>query len=299
MELSVGVFGDKDVFNRLGKSGTVNDIALRNFHDNENTITYVSVASEKIQPLLQAINMVNVPVLVLNEINTVNAEIMVALDSFNFEKGFIVCADRIAVEKLIKNTTLEKFEFINEEEIQQKVLSLKIERQNNDLLIPIDNHFEVKSIGTVILGLVKSGTVKQYDKIKIQPIEKEVNVKSIQCQDKDVKEAGAGKRVGLALKGIDSEELRRGYVISNSIQNGKSFTINFKKSKYSKVILEKEKTVFLNIGLQVYIATIKDVDVDKLVLESDQLFAYNKNDKCIIATTEQVMPRIIGSGIIN
>ncbi len=298
MELSVGVFGSKDVFNKLGKSGTVNDIALRNFHDNENTITYVSIASEKIQPLLQAINMIDVPVLVLNELNAVNAEIMIAVEAFNFERGFIVCQDKINIEKLIKSTSLEKFEFINEDDIQEKCLSLKLERKDNNLSIPIDNHFEVKSIGTVILGLVKSGTVKQYDKIKIQPINKEVTVKSIQCQDKDVKEAGVGQRVGLALKGIDAEELKRGYVISNSILVGKEFNIDFKKSKYSKFILEKEKIVFLNIGLQVYIVTIKDVDVSKLILESEQEFTYNKGDRCIIATTEQTLPRIIGSGAI-
>ncbi|MFH1106223.1 MAG: elongation factor Tu, partial [Candidatus Aenigmatarchaeota archaeon] len=68
MHLTIGVFGDQTLAQRLGKKGTTNDIAIYNHGDSEGVFTYVCPNSEKIQPLLQALNMADIPILVANDL---------------------------------------------------------------------------------------------------------------------------------------------------------------------------------------------------------------------------------------
>ena len=74
----------------------------------------------------------------------------------------------------------------------------------------VDHSFSVKGVGEVILGFVKKGVVRKYDKLTLLPANKEVIVRSIQMQDEDYDEAEAGSRVGLAIKGVTVEEIKRG-----------------------------------------------------------------------------------------
>ena len=53
-------------------------------------------------------------------------------------------------------------------------------------IIPIDHAFGVKGIGTVILGVIRQGTVKTYDQLNILPSGKSILVKSIQMHDDPV-----------------------------------------------------------------------------------------------------------------
>ena len=174
---------------------------------------------------------------------------------------------------------------------------LKIQR-GEELLVPIDNYFDVKSVGTVILGIMKSGSIKKYDKVMIQPLEKEVMIKGIQSQDKDFDSTEPGMRVGLNLKGIEAEELKRGYIIAaGNTAKSKSFRFKLKKSRYSREQLKENDPVFVSAGLQVSAAKVKSAG-ELLELETESSMLYTENTKFLIATTKQNMPRIIGSAMI-
>ncbi len=123
--------------------------------------------------------------------------------------------------------------------------------------------FDVKSVGTVILGIIKSGTVKKHDKVLVEPLGKEVMIKGIQSQDRDFDSAEAGMRVGLNLKGVEADELK------------------------------ENDQVFVSSGLQAIAAKVKSVD--PLEVETENPVAYNKDTKFLIASTKQDLPRIIGS----
>jgi selenocysteine-specific translation elongation factor len=81
--------------------------------------------------------------------------------------------------------------------------------------VPIDHFFNVKGIGTVVLGSVASGAIHAHDTVQVLPLRKQVQVRSIQKLDEDADIAVKGDRVGISLKGIEASELDRGYVISN------------------------------------------------------------------------------------
>ena len=307
LHITAGIFGNKEpaeaLAKKLGKAGTVNDIAIYNHGSSEGVFTYVVSNSDKIQTLLQVINMTDVPVLVISELNAAVGEQIIAINEFGFDKGFIILEniDEGQIMPLIKGTCIEKFSLVKSSELVEELKKIKIGRPAA-LSVPIDNYFNVKSVGTVVLGIMKSGSIKKYDKVVIQPTEKEVMVKGIQSQDKDFESTEPGMRVGLNIKGIEADELKRGYSVGE-IQNNthlmksKSIKLRFQKSKYSQPVKENDP-VFVSAGLQVVAAKVTAAG-ESVGLECEHLICYSKDTKFLIATTKQSLPRIIGHGTLE
>ena len=306
LHLTAGIFGNQEfaasLAKKIAKPGTVNDIAIYNHGSSEGVFTYVAVNSDKIQSLLQAINMIDVPIIAINELNAAVADQIIAISEFGFDRGFVMLENisEEQIKPLIKGTCIEKFVVVKDTaELIESLKKLNIERHASPLVIPIDNYFDVKSVGTVILGIIKSSSVKKYDKVIVEPLGKEVTIKGIQSQDKDIETAEAGMRVGLNLKGIEAEELKRGYVIGEPkdaqsiMEKSKLFKLNFTKSKYSKEQLKENDQIFICSGLQVVAARVKSIS--PLEVETENQIAYSKDTKFLIASTKQSIPRIIGS----
>ena len=79
--------------------------------------------------------------------------------------------------------------------------------EQQPLVVPIDQHFNVKGIGLVAIGYVQSGSVSVHDEITMLPSGGTGSVKSLQVMDDDVPTAGAGDRVGIALRNAKEESL--------------------------------------------------------------------------------------------
>jgi selenocysteine-specific translation elongation factor len=87
-------------------------------------------------------------------------------------------------------------------------------QRDGEVRIDIDKAFPVKGIGTVALGIVARGTVNAHDKLYHNG--KQVEIKSIESQDEDIKQAGVWTRVGLAMKGVDHSEIEKGDLFTAS-----------------------------------------------------------------------------------
>jgi len=304
MHLTVGVFGNNDVAKKLAKAGTINDIAIYNHGSSEGVLTYVCPSSEKVQPLLQTIGMIDFPVVVFSQITKELAEQIVALDAAGFENGLLV-SDGVPNEQinsLVKGNRLEKFPVISNDlvELRQAILKMPVARDfATQPWLPVDNYFTVKGVGTVILTVMKHGKLKKYDNLRIEPLGKEVMIKGIQSQDRDFTEAEAGMRLGLNIKGAETDELKRGYVVCKEAKVSKEVTATFAKSRYSKEEIVKGNQIHVSVGLQVIAATVQEIQPGKLVLKLEQPLAYMGGQKYILASTKQVMPRILGSGILE
>ncbi len=81
----------------------------------------------------------------------------------------------------------------------------------------IDRTYDVKGVGAVASGTVRRGTVETGDELLIGPLPdgsfREVEVRSIEMHYHRVDTAKAGRIVGIALKGIDEEEIHRGMAL--------------------------------------------------------------------------------------
>lgn len=295
MHVNIGIFGDQELAKRLGKKDTSNDLAIYSHSSSEGIYTFVCPNSDKVQPLLQALNMIDLPVLVVNQLTKEVGEMIIGIDEMKFKKGFIITKENL--EPLIKGTSLEKFKTVGENELWSEILKLSIERKDGPMSVPIDNHFNIKGVGTVILGIVQSGKVRLHDELMVEPLGKKVVIKGIQSHDKDIQEAETGTRVGLNLKGVEVDELKRGFVVCTSMDKASEFRIKFNRSKFFKQELKAGTQVFLSVGLQVTTCIVESAG-DELKLKSNLPVAYAKGQRCLIASQNETMPRIIGSGII-
>ena len=119
---------------------------------------------------------------------------------------------------MIKNTAASNYKFVgNIDHLKQEISKLEPKSveagAGEECVVQIDHAFNVKGVGTVVLGLIKQGTVKTYDQLKICPGGRDVLVKSIQMHDDPVNESKSPARVGLAVKGVDADDISRGDVI--------------------------------------------------------------------------------------
>jgi len=162
-------------------------------------------------------------------------------------------------------------------------------------IVVVDHSFSVKGVGEVILGFVKEGVVRKYDKLMLLPAKKEAIVRSIQMQDEEYDEAEAGSRVGLALKGATVDELKRGSVLSasTSVMMDTKLKLSFQKSPfYSDEI--REGVFHATVGMQTVPITIAEKDENSLGITSEKPIVYTTEDTFLILDLNAKKMRIMG-----
>ena len=298
------VLGEQTIANDFGKKGTSTDLTLYDKKESDIIQTWVAPNGfpEKIQPLLQAINIAEYVIFYVASLDRYVGEQIIALDMLGKSDGVISHSyevDENQFNSMIKGTVLKNYKKIDSPNIKQELSSFVPITNDGPIQIVIDHCFDVKGVGTVVLGKILQGTVKQYDKLKHLPTGSEVMIKSIQMHDDDMKEAVCPARVGLSLKGIKPDEIQRGDIltIDDSLEVKTELLIIFNQSPYYKEKISDNQMCLLNIGLQIKAAKISSISPFKLTLEKPIIC--KKNDICLLIRPESTSVRIIGSGKIN
>jgi selenocysteine-specific translation elongation factor len=183
------ILGDFQIASELGKKGTTTDLSIfdRKVQGAIYTWTVPITFPDKIQSLMQATNIAEYAILNVTKIDKYLGEQVIALDAVRFTSGFILHSyevDETKLKTLIKTTTISDFQFLdNIHQLKQEMSRLEPKSLEGPCIIPIYHVFNVKGIGTVILGVIKQGTVKTYDQLKILPSGKNILVKSIQMHE--------------------------------------------------------------------------------------------------------------------
>ena len=298
------VLGEQTIANDFGKKGTSTDLTLYDKKESDIIRTWVAPNGfpEKIQPLLQAINIAEYVIFYVASLDRYVGEQIIALDMLGKSDGIISHSyevDENQFNSMIKGTVLKNYKKIDSPNIKQELSSFVPITNDGPIQIVIDHCFDVKGVGTVVLGKILQGTVKQYDKLKHLPTGSEVMIKSIQMHDDDMKEAVCPARVGLSLKGIKPDEIQRGDIltIDDSLEVKTELLITFNQSPYYKGEISDNQMCLINIGLQIKAAKISSISPFKLILEKPIIC--KKNDTCLLIKPESTTVRIIGSGKIN
>jgi selenocysteine-specific elongation factor len=79
--------------------------------------------------------------------------------------------------------------------------------------LPIDRVFTMAGRGTVVTGTLWSGRIRVEDRLRIEPGDKPVRVRSVEVHGRPVEEAVAGQRTALGLHGIEKDEIQRGHAV--------------------------------------------------------------------------------------
>jgi len=298
------VLGEQSIANDFGKKGTVTDLTLYDKKESDIIRTWVAPSGfpDKIQPLFQAINLAEYVILYLGTLDKFTGEQIVALNLLRKKEGFLshtYDVDENNLSSLIKGTVIERYKKIESSKLREELNKLKPLSKEGKTKIVIDHCFDVKGVGTVVLGKVISGKVKQYDNLKLLPSGAEAMVKSIQMHDDNVDEAISPARVGLSLKGVKPEEVSRGDILceDDSIPVKSEIELDFRQTPYYKGEISENQMCLVSIGLQIKAAKFSSVNPVKLKL--DKPAVCDQKDTCVILKPESTSIRILGSGTIK
>mgnify|MGYP006114088045 FL=1 len=298
------VLGEQTIANDFGKKGTVTDLTVYDRKESDIIRTWVvpNGFPEKIQPLLQAINIAEYVIFYVASLDRYTGEQIIALDMLNKKNGILSHSyevDENRLHSMIKGTVLQNYKKIDSPNIKEELVKLPPVSNDGPAQIVIDHSFDVKGVGTVVLGKVLQGTINQYDNLKHLPSGTDVMLKSIQMHDDDVKQAVCPARVGLSLKGIKPDEVGRGDIITSdeSFEIKNELEIDFKQSPFYKGEISENQMCLVNIGLQVKAAKFSSISPAKLIL--DKPVVCRKNEICLLIKPESTSVRVIGSGKIN
>ena len=297
------VLGKQGIASEFGKKGTESDLTLYDRKESDIIKTWVipNGFPEKIQPLFQAINLAEYVIFHVDKLDKFTGEQIIALDSLKKEKGILshtFDVDESKLNMMIKGTVVENYTRVEQDKIKEEMNTLEPITNDNPAELLIDHCFDVKGVGTVILGKVTNGTIKQYDNLKLYPHNIDVLIKSIQMHDDPVSESVCPARVGLAVKGAKPDEVGRGDVISveDAVEIKTEIELDFEKSPFYKSEITENQGCLVNIGLQTKAAKFSSITPLKLIFEKP--IVCKKNDIAVILKPESTTIRILGSGKI-
>jgi len=302
--INFAVLGKQDIAAEFGKKGTVTDISLYDRKESDIIKTWVTPNGfpEKIQPLLQAINLAEYVIFFVDKLDKFTGEQIIALDSLKKEKGILSHSfevDESKLDSMIKGTVIENYAKVNQDKIKEEIDKFEPIIKEGSSEMVIDHCFDVKGVGTVILGKVTVGKIKQYDNLKVYPSGSDVLIKSIQMHDDPVTESICPARVGLAVKGIKPDEVGRGDIISqeDAVLVNSNIELEFTKSPFYKNEISEGQMCLVSVGLQIKAAKFSSITPLKLTFEKP--IAYHTGDIAVILKPESTTIRILGSGPIK
>ncbi|OGS45109.1 MAG: elongation factor Tu [Euryarchaeota archaeon RBG_13_57_23] len=315
--LNVAVIGSPDYAKGLGKKSTASDITFYDLKRDEVTVSLVEPSKypEKLASLFFATSLADVAVIVVEQIGPAFGESVVMLDSVGVKKGYIVTKGYITRDQLsplIKGTVLEKYTMFADNPVQlrerlladaREIASDSKRSKSTTGSVAVDHYFDVKGVGTVVLGCVADGVIKRHDAVNAHPIGKEAEIRSIQKHDDDFERAEKGDRVGLALKGISVSELDRGTVLSNDdrLVCRKDIAARAHLVKYWLNPLREDMVAHIGHWMQFEPARIESITHGadwrnpRIKLNLQKELVYLPGSKAILAYLEGGKLRIIGT----
>ena len=317
--LNIAVLGAKDYASKIGKKGTVTDMTFYDHKSGTDSFTLIEPSKypEKLSSLFYSVAMSEFAILVVDKIDSFLGETIVMTDAMGIDRGWIILQNYIQPEQLkplLAGTSLEGYEFkeddpikLREELIAMAKAEAKAPGEGTCGSCPVDSHFNVRGVGTVVLGSVIDGYFRKHDKMTVFPIKREVILKSIQKHDLDADDGVKGDHVGLALRGIESDELDRGYVVTTdpSVKMSRKVEGNVSLVKYWASPLKEGMVLHIGHWMQMVPCRIASVDNGddfrtakvEFDLESDMI--HKPGDKAIIMYLEGGKLRVAGSIVLN
>ena len=290
----------------LGKKGTSSDVTVYNHKLGDSVLSFVepSAYPDKIQPLVSSLCMADQVLLKVEELNSVFAETVVALDAASIPAGYIIYCNGVspdALKGISSGSVISSYGSIEDQPmlIKEKLSELTPD-STGDAIVQIDHSFSVKGVGTVALGVVKKGILQRHDELTIYPQRTKAQVKSLQVHDMDVTEAVAGLRVGLAFKDIKPEDVSRGSLHSTnaSIVTASALDVDCTLSRYTPRPLSEGDTFLASAHLNYVPARVAEGSVApgrtgkiRLSLEKELPML---QARLILLDPGQRIPRVLG-----
>ncbi len=306
----VALLGAPDLGKELGRKGTASDVTLYNLVRDGHVLTSVEPTQfpEKFPPLLYAIALADRVILVATTLDRALAETLATLDLFDSPTDIYLNqgVGEGELRRALKGTRFESAALpaLDVPHLREELVGWSPTQQaDGPVSVRLDHAFPVKGVGTVALGFVQRGTLHIHDHLRLYPTDREVEIRSIQSQDVDVREAVPGTRVGVALKGVDADEIDRGQVLAppGTHTTGNQFVLgNRRNSRYYRGKVDEGSQLQLLIGLQLAPARIQSVTPERLELTVDRPLVAAVGESAWLADLSAAPgPRMVGRGVLE
>ncbi len=315
--LTVGLFGSdldfqKQLGSAIGKKGTESDLLLWNKKERDLAITAIAPATypERLVPMLQVASLCDVAVLAVGSPDPAFGETVIALSALGV-KGLLILRDPAAAERargLVKERLpgWVAMDWTGDESLRRYrewLPGVSVPRDATSLCtVVVDHAFAVRGVGTVALGFVRRGVLRVHDELRLSPLDKSVLVRSIQRFDEDQTEAPAGSRVGVALKGIEPDEISRGSLLTADatvVSRPDAVIKPFRRVEFAKDPIEPGSRGFhLQVGLYPRPVVVNEVGT-ALAVTADQALPLFPGEPAFLAVLRGPGGlRILGHGTV-
>lgn len=326
---------------KLGKKGNVTDITMYDFVKGEQILTIIDSsgypASPK--PLMTGLAMCEIVLLCIppGEIHAATGESVIAVDLMGINRGIIIqtfsdtsnpyeLEERTnQIRSLLQGTIARHWgivpvsttTFQGMDRLKEAINTLDKDVAARNLLkadvsprVVVDHSFNVKGIGSVVLGRVIQGTIHKHDKLTIHPIGQEIEIRNIQMHDVDTISAGPGSRVGLALKGVQAKDVERGHIISEGEISTDNIELICKISTFSPG-LNAGGFYHMYVNLQSAPVKVSTITINgkhlneapagsecRLTVTAGEAMSFNNEDVFILADLNNLKQRFVAGGRI-
>lgn len=329
--LNIAMIGSDDLAKSIAKATDQRDVHTyvhkESGADGPRILSLIRPAKmpERIRPFFNSLCAARVGLLEVTGIDATFGEVLVGFSAAGITKGIYVInpaegewIDEDQVKAFIAQAGLSSWQQSGNDGIELRSalyglmdeISSDLESAKQDpLVVPIDQHFNVKGIGLVAIGYVQSGSVSVHDELHLLPAEGPGTVKSLQVMDDDVEQAVAGDRVGIALRNAKEEHLTGGSLIIHpaiedknkgisvplSLDEHKRSSIELSTSPFQKRILAVGDVVHASVDLQFVVGRIESMDSGLEVAWESPLFIRKENPPVVILAQLDSKPRVMGS----
>jgi selenocysteine-specific translation elongation factor len=307
--VTVAVVGSPGVAKELGKKGTASDLTLFNTVRDEHAVTLVEPTQfpEKFPPLVTALAMADRCLLVVGELTRPVAETIATVESLDVPTTVVTgpAVGETELGRALKGGRLESADrrSLDLPHLRELVDGWTATTVDGPVSVPLDHAFPVKGVGAVALGVVREGTLHAHDKLRLWPVAKVVEVRSVQVHDIDRKEAGCGERVGVALKGVEADELERGQVLApeGALREGSRLEGGaLVRCRYYRGDAGTGARIHLGVGLQMVPADLETATVDSVVAVTDRPVAFAPGQRAVVMDLSvPAGPRIVGTFVLK
>ncbi len=269
----------------VGKENSKDDLALYSADVQGRKIWLVDPLHypEKIQPLLYSLSMADLVVFLVDGLSPKVGELLVAINSMKLERGIIV--SNVALP--VAGTVVEKYEKVTDlTAAKEKVLATNASAGGETLLGMIHKTSNVKSLGNVANGALKSGKIKKDDKLFVLPSGKDFEIRSIHVDSSEKEEISAVSGFEVSYKG---DLVERGLLvpIRHDFQIEKIVNGRFTKSPFFKDELKGKIYAYSN--MQFVEGSVTDNDLTLV-----EPLAFEKGETMLVVDASNQKLRIAG-----
>lgn len=162
-----------------------------------------------------------------NLVDLVKVEVQTLLTKNNYNENttpFIIGSALKALEFALNNPNLKRGDNIWVDKIFELLDTLDTyikdskNTESTEFLLAIEGIFSIEGRGTVVTGKIESGIVNINDTLSILGfgLQKEVTVLDLEMFQKSLTYGIKGDNIGILIRGIEKNEIRKGMVITNS-----------------------------------------------------------------------------------